>query len=73
VVIFYFIRTQAFVDDYQYLSGMIPHHSMAITMSRQILKKTNNPQIIDLANRIIKSQTEEIESMNRTLRSDYIV
>src|SRR5690348_5299414 len=33
VLLFCLIRKQVFVDDVQYLRGMIPHHSMAILMS----------------------------------------
>jgi uncharacterized protein (DUF305 family) len=38
--------------------GMIPHHSMAIHMSKKLLEKENN--IEDLAKNIIKTQEEEI-------------
>lgn len=38
----YFIRTQTFVTESQYRLGMIPHHSMAIHMSKKILEKENN-------------------------------
>jgi len=36
VVLTYFIRNQVFIDDSQYMKGMIPHHSMAILMSDKI-------------------------------------
>ena len=64
-VTFILIRTQAFVDDTQYINGMIPHHSMAILMSEKIKEKSNNKFIINLANSIIKSQQEEINFMNK--------
>ena len=38
-IIIWCIRTQFMVTKQQYLLGMIPHHSMAILMSKQLLKK----------------------------------
>lgn len=65
VVVFtvYMIRKQLFIDDKQFLSGMIPHHSMAIHMAKRIKEKSKNLNIIQLANNIIHSQTKEIELM----------
>lgn len=57
------IRNQYMIDDAEYLNGMIPHHSMAILMSKRILDKTSNCKIRKLANEIIKSQENEIELM----------
>jgi hypothetical protein len=55
------IRSQFLVSDDQYKLGMIPHHSMAIHMSKKRLaKETRMPQF--LAN-IIKNQEEEIVIM----------
>ena len=67
IILIYFIRTQTFINDYQYLNGMIPHHSMAILMSDNIIKKTNNPKIRKLAENISKTQKEEIDLMDRLL------
>ncbi len=69
IVIFYLIRTQTFVTEKQYLNGMIPHHSMAILMSKRIKEKTKNPRIIKLANQIIKSQVEEIATISDILKN----
>lgn len=57
------IRTQYAVSTSQYIQGMIPHHSMAIHMSRQLLKKSTT--IPDFAQSIIKQQELEIEYMHR--------
>jgi len=57
------IRKQLFVDEKQYLLGMIPHHSMAILMSEKLLEKQNN--INGLLNNIIKTQKEEINYMKK--------
>ena len=66
-VILYAIRTQLFVSDRQFLNGMIPHHSMAILMSKNILRKTKDERIIKLAQNIIKTQNQEIELMQNIL------
>jgi uncharacterized membrane protein YGL010W len=52
------IRTQFLVTETQYKVGMIPHHSMAIHMSKKLLEKNNN--ISEFVNNIIKTQEEEI-------------
>jgi len=67
VIIIYLIRNQIFVDDKQFINGMIPHHSMALLMSEKIKDKTQNKKIVELANNIIQSQTEEINIMNNIL------
>lgn len=61
------IRKQLFVDDRQYLKGMIPHHSMAILMSRRILERTKDPALRRLAQQIVRSQTAEIAEMAQML------
>ena len=42
---------------------MIPHHQVAVDMSKKILKTTNNDFIIDLANKIIHNQQLEITNL----------
>ena len=39
---------------------MIPHHQVAVDMSKKILKTTNNDFIMDLAYNIIHNQQLEI-------------
>jgi hypothetical protein len=70
VFTFYCIRTQKFINDIQFLNGMIPHHSMAILMSEKIMNKTKNDKIRRLAKNIILSQKKEIVQMNKIL-NDY--
>ena len=36
ILFFVFIRKQWFINEIQYLKGMIPHHSMAIMMSKRL-------------------------------------
>lgn len=66
IIIFsiYAIRNQLFVNDEQFLNGMIPHHSMAILMSKKIKEKTKNQQIAKLADNIINTQAQEILLMD---------
>lgn len=52
------IRTQFLVSENQYKLGMIPHHSMAIHMSKKLLEKENN--ISEFVKNIIKTQENEI-------------
>lgn len=67
ILIFVCIRTQFLVDDIQFLNGMIPHHSMALLMSKKIVLTTKNDRIKKLAQSIINSQTYEIKEMNDIL------
>ena len=61
----YLIRNQIFINDGQFMKGMIPHHSMAILMANKIKEKSTDKNIIDLANNIIESQNKEIEYMQK--------
>lgn len=63
LVIFISIQKQLFVSDKQFIKGMIPHHSMAITMAKNILRKTDNDDIKALAKNIIDTQEKEIMIM----------
>jgi hypothetical protein len=65
IVFFFLIRSQMFVTEIQYLKGMIPHHSMAILMSKRLEKKPNSIQ--HLLDQIIQSQEKEIIIMKSYL------
>ena len=67
IVFIILIRRQTFVDDKQFLKGMIEHHDMALQMSDQIKKRTNDVQIRNFANQIIRTQQGEINWMKRKL------
>lgn len=62
---FYFIRKQSFVNEIQYLRGMIPHHSMAILMSKQLKQQPHTIQ--HLLDQIIETQEKEIILMKNYL------
>lgn len=62
------IRTQFLVSTYQYGKGMIPHHSMAIHMSKKLLESNDiNPEAKKLAQSIIVNQREEINILKKFL------
>lgn len=58
------IRTQFMVTNEQYLLGMIPHHSMALLMSKKLIQN-QLPMLHDFASNIITTQEKEIEYMKR--------
>ena len=55
------------LDDEMYIKHMIPHHQVAVDMSKVLLKNTKNDFMIYLANRIIRSQNAEIILLNDML------
>lgn len=57
------IRTQFLVSETQYKLGMIPHHSMAVHMSKKLLEKENN--ITPFIENIIKTQENEISILRK--------
>jgi len=52
------IRTQFLISESQYKVGMIPHHSMAVHMSKKLLEKANT--ISPFINNLIRTQENEI-------------
>ena len=55
------------INDRSYLEHMIPHHQVAIDMSKRLLLHTNNSYLIDFCNRLIIDQQGEIYLMNNLL------
>ncbi len=64
----YLYRKQIAIDDKQYLESMIEHHSMAVFMSDEILKKTDSYDISKLAKNIIQTQNDELKIMTDLLK-----
>lgn len=56
-------------DDINFLQHMIPHHQLAVNMSKRLLKHTNNPNMMEFANHIIKNQQYEIWKMKELLEN----
>jgi len=68
------IRTQFLISTDQYILGMIPHHSMAIHMSRKLLEKetieskqSKQSRIKEFVKNIIKTQEDEIQFMKQNI------
>ena len=57
------------LTDEMYIHHMIPHHQVAVDMSKVLLTNTTNDFMIYLAYRIIHSQQEEIILLNNLLHS----
>lgn len=51
--------------DREFLREMIPHHQMAVMMSTMLINRGNHPELIKLAQSMIKSQSREIEQMQQ--------
>ena len=67
LVVIYFYRNQLFINDREYLREMIEHHSMALLTSNQIIKKSNDYNVVKLAKNIIETQNNEINIMKNLL------
>ena len=65
----YFLRSQLFITDKQWLKRMISHHSTALTTSHNILNKTKDMEVKELANDIIEIQDDEIEFMKNFIKN----
>jgi len=65
--LYYMYKTQQYIYDRDYLNEMIEHHSMALTTSGEILKKTSDPKVKILAFKIINTQEDEIQYMKTLL------
>lgn len=55
------VRSQATVDDVDYMRAMIPHHSIAILTSERA--QISDPRVAKLAHEIIAAQEKEIAEM----------
>lgn len=66
-ILYYMYKTQQYIYDRDYLNEMIEHHSMALTTSGEILKKTSDPKVKILASNIINTQEDEIQYMRNLL------
>ena len=60
-------RSQAVVNDVQFMKSMIPHHSIAINNARRA--SISDPRVRELADRIIEAQVREIAEMKLLLES----
>ena len=64
-VALWLVRSQATVDDEEYMSAMIPHHSIAVLTSSRA--EITDPRVRKLADSIIEAQVKEIAEMKLLL------
>ena len=57
--------------DREFILQMIPHHEMAIVMAQMLAASTERPEMKQLADNIITSQSREIDMMHSWLGSWY--
>jgi uncharacterized protein (DUF305 family) len=57
--------------DLRFINGMIPHHEGALVMAKDALVKSNRPEIKQLAEAILSSQTGEINQMKKWRKDWY--
>lgn len=57
--------------DQQFLTGMIAHHEMAITMVQMMISQSDRPEMRDLGQRIITGQQQQIVQMRAWLQQWY--
>lgn len=61
------LETLSNADDFdqEFIRQMIPHHQMAVMMAQMVVDTANQPEIRELAQTIIESQTAEINQMQQ--------
>jgi uncharacterized protein (DUF305 family) len=57
--------------DREFIQQMIPHHQMGVMMASMVLNSSERPEIRNLAQSIIKSQTDEINQMQQWYQKWY--
>lgn len=62
---FWATRTQAAINDRQFIASMIPHHSGAILMCREA--QLSDPELVALCQTIQETQRQEIDQMKAIL------
>ena len=67
-IFIYLYRNQIYIEDKDYLTEMIEHHSIAILTSEEILQKTQSERIKKLAENILTTQEKEIEYMRQLIK-----
>ncbi len=59
------------LNEKSYLEHMIPHHQVAVNMSKRLLLHTNHSYLLDFCNKLIIDQQGEIYYMNNLLKNTY--
>ena len=58
-------------SEFAYLTQMIPHHEEAVAAARELLARSDRPEMKDFARSIIASQTAQIDEMKADLARWY--
>jgi len=58
-----------YLTDMEYLEHMIPHHIVAIDMSKELIKTSSNPIMLAMARNIIRHQSYEVWEMKRMMEN----
>ena len=59
------------IDVKSYLEHMIPHHQVAVDMSRRLLMHTNHSYLMEFCRKLIVNQQSEIYYMNNLLKNTF--
>jgi uncharacterized protein (DUF305 family) len=59
------------ITDKSYLEHMIPHHQVAIDMSKRLLLHTTHSYLLDFCRKLIIDQQSEIYTMNNLLKNKF--
>lgn len=59
------------VSEEQFIRDMIPHHQEAVDTSKEIVARSQNPELVTLTTNIIDAQTKEIAMMQWWLKDWY--
>ena len=58
------------INDRSYLEHMVPHHQVAVDMSKRLLLHTNHSYLMDFCRKLIIDQQGEIYYMNNLLKNN---
>lgn len=62
------IAKSSYTDaDVKFMQGMILHHQQAVEMSELVAARTNDEEVVTIAEKILASQADEIQFMNEWL------
>ena len=59
------------INTVSYLQHMIPHHQVAVDMSRRLLLHTNHSYLMEFCRKLIVDQQSEIYYMNNLLKNEF--
>jgi len=59
------------INQTNYLEHMIPHHQVAVDMSKRLLLHTNNTYMMEFCKKLIINQQGEIYQMNNLLNNKF--